>query len=302
MRRLLYGFGWVGVLVVMVVVFIHIGVEAAAASPVVEADQKTNVLSVSPDMLYATGEGAMPRASEQPNRAKAYIQAKSYAKMQAIASLVQEVKGAIISYSSNGSGCVADTKIKEEIKGVLDCVQVVSARKRTEDTDVIVEVTVCAPKPVIPMAASQGVGIGTASAAPKPFIPTWVLAQSNSPAPDAPFTSLIINAQGMGVLRSMSPRILCSDGTEVWGTLKVDYDFISDYGVVAYAGSLADAFANKRAGDRPLVIRATARGTSASKSDVIIPPDCAQRVLQEDRVSGFLADFRVIFVVDPQAP
>ena len=45
------------------------------------------------DMLYATGEGAMASTKEQPNRAKAYLAAKAYAKMQAIANLVQLGQG-----------------------------------------------------------------------------------------------------------------------------------------------------------------------------------------------------------------
>ncbi|MHB1463462.1 MAG: hypothetical protein ACYC1M_19455 [Armatimonadota bacterium] len=61
------------------------------------------------EMIYATGEGAIPNSSEQPNRAKAYLEAKSYAKMQAVANLVQKARGTLIEMTSVGKNYAADT-------------------------------------------------------------------------------------------------------------------------------------------------------------------------------------------------
>ena len=182
-------------------------------------------------MLYATGEGAVPDAKEQPNRAKAYLQAKSYAKMEAIASLVQEVRGTMISYCSNGRDYVADTRIKEEIKGVLDCVHVISAKKRPEGKDTIVEVTVRAPKPALPKAPPAPRGPSRPQGSGRPIVAQGL---SSRPPRMAAYTSVVIDATGLKVLRSMSPKILRPDGSEVWGTLKVDPDILSDYGIAAY--------------------------------------------------------------------
>lgn len=246
-----------------------------------------------PDMLYATGEGAVPDAKEQPNRAKAYLQAKTYAKMAAIASLAQEVRGTMISYCSDGRGCVADTRIKEEIKGVLDSVRVISARKRPEGKDTIVEVTVRAPRPAPPKEPPAP----KAPPAPRtPALPTWLTGPGS--ARDGCYTSVVIDATRLRVARCMSPRILRADGSEVWSTVKVDQDMLSEHGVAAYVRSRPEAFANRRCGERPLVIRAVDRGSSITRGDVVLSDADADRLLAEDRRAGFLEDLRVIIILD----
>jgi hypothetical protein len=264
---------------------------AAVAQTVWTAEPKEAVAR--PDMIYATGEGAVPDVKEQPNRAKAYLQAKTYAKMAAIASLAQEVRGTAISYCSTGKGCVADTRIKEEIKGVLDSIRVVSARKRPEGKNTIVEVTVRAPRPAPPKAAPAP---KDPPAPKKPPVPSWLSGRDRNPG--GHYTSLVIDAAGLGVMRSMSPRILRPDGSEVWGTLKVDPDVLSDYGVAAYVRSKSEAYANKRCGENPLLVRAIGRGPSATAADIVLRDDDASRLIDENRGAGFLEDLRVIIIVD----
>jgi hypothetical protein len=254
------------------------------------------------DMLYAVGEGAMPRASEQPNRAKAYLQAKAYAKMDAIASLAQAAKGTLISYNSKGNSYIANTVIKQEIKTILDSVQVVSAKKRAEGKDVIVEVTVRAPKPKLPK-VPKAPPVEQIKPSKKPFTPSWLSENAgvdsvSSPNDGRGYTSVIIDAAGFKITRSMMPKILRPDGSEVWGTMKVDYDFVADCGLISYARNTADALANKRAGDKPLVLRAIGRGSSTAKCDMVISAADADTLIAEDRKSGFLSDFRVIAILN----
>lgn len=252
------------------------------------------------DMIYATGEGAMPNTKEQPNRAKAYLQAKAYAKMQAIASLVQSAKGTLIDYQSDGRNCMADTKIKQQIKGVMDSVQVVSVSKRSVEKDIIVAVTVRAPRPIPPKPEPVPEPPKPAVPAQAASGPTWLYPGNQKNRTDNPdcYTSLIIDAQGLGVARSMSPKILRGDYSELWGTLKSDIDFLTDYGIVAYATNRAEALANCRAGQKPLIIRAVKCGNVSSQGDVIIANSDANLIENEDRKSHFLDDFRVIIIVD----
>lgn len=252
------------------------------------------------DMIYATGEGAIPNSKEQPNRAKAYLQAKAYAKMQAIASLVQSAKGTLIEYQSNGRNYMADTQIKQQINGVLDSVQVVSVSKRSVEKDIIVAVTVRAPRPIPPKPQAE-------PQLPKPSVPaqaacgpTWLYpdSQKNRAISSDCYTSLILDAQGLGVDRSMSPKILRSDRSELWGTMKSDIDFLNDYGIAAYATNRAEAIANCRAGQKPLIIRALKSNSMSSPGDVTISDSDANLIREEDRKSHFLDDFRVIIIVD----
>ena len=260
-------------------------------------------------MLRATGQGAMPSATEEPNRARAYLKAKSYAKMDAIANLVQAARGTAIKYRSTGRGYISEEEISQEIDGVVDSVQIVSERKQQEGKDTIVEVTVQSPLPFADRQEALGAGpnspgVQIASAA---HDASWIASAGPkvdrgmpvARAKEAAYTSVIINAVGLSVKRSMAPKILRSDESEVWGTVKLDYDFVEDHGIVAYVRSVAEAFGNARSGENPLVIRALARGSSPYKGDVIISDEDAAYLLAESKRSNFLGEFRVIFVIDP---
>jgi len=260
-----------------------------------------------PGTVYATGEGAVAAPAEEPNRAKAYLQAKAYARMQATANLLQALRGTNITYRASGNGFGCDEELSQQTNGVLDGVRIVSERRKQEGKDTIVEVTVAASASALAAASSRaGAQVASTrldptwakSAAPAPTTSTE-LTNSLRPASEEPYTAVIIDARGLGVARSMSPKIVEPGGSEVWGTVKVDYDFVSDHGIVAYARGLAEAYANARAGANPMVIRAVGRGPSPSRSDVVISSVDAEYLLSENRRSGFLDDFRVIFVVDP---
>jgi|GEM_PF-2383254 len=125
------------------------------------------------------------------------------------------------------------------------------------------------------------------------------------PSGDA-FTSLIIDATGFKLDRSMSPKILRSDGVQVWGSLAKltdeQYDIIQERGMVSYAKTVEEACANSRAGLRPLIVRAI--GTTGGKlcSDVVVADTDAERILVENSKSKFLEVFNIIFVQNEVSP
>ena len=278
---------------------------ALAISSLAAAPTKPRSLDKQPSALTATGEGAMPTAQEQPNRAKAYLQAKSYARAQAVANLIQDAQGTSISYSATGKDYSMDERLSQEIGGMVEHVRVVSERKLQVGKDTLVEVTVQAPLPerwqnapaAKAVSASNAAGNSWTVASTAPVAPS---ASSFRKAKEAPYTSVIIDTLGLGVTRSMSPKILRADASEVWGTVHVSYDFIADHGIVAYARTMGEAYSNARAGANPLVIRALQRGESAYGCDALLSNDDAEYLLSENRRSGFLKDFRVIFLVDAE--
>jgi len=263
-----------------------------------------------PNMLYAIGEGAMPTVTEQPNRAKAYLQAKAYAKAEAVANLIQAAEGTSISYHATGKDFGMEEQVNQEIEGMVEHVQIVSERKVQVGKDTVVEVTVESPIPERWKAAPARKAASakpTEKKASENAEPSWVTETAQTAAParvavqrakESVYTSLIVNAHGLGVSRSMSPKILRQDGSELWGTVKVNYDFIADHGIVAYTRTMGEAYSNERAGDNPLVIRAIDRGPSSYKSDVILSDADADYLVSENKRGKFLQDFRVIFVVD----
>ena len=130
-------------------------------------------------------------------------------------------------------------------------------------------------------------------------------AQSQSPAasakpsePGKPYTSVIIDALGLGLDRCMSPKIRRADGIEVWGTVKVDLNYVEEHGIVVYAMSLDDANKNDRCGSNPMMIKAIARAGGEFRSDPVISDADADLLLAENKKGKFLDKFNVIFIKD----
>ncbi|MEN6358129.1 MAG: hypothetical protein ABFD83_13720 [Armatimonadota bacterium] len=113
--------------------------------------------------------------------------------------------------------------------------------------------------------------------------------------PGRPYTSLIIDASGMTLKRCMSPKIRQSDGTEVWGTVKFDMDFLEDHGIVVYVKSMEDAKKNDRCGSNPMIVKAL-RVDGKADSDPIIADEDAKLLLEENSRGKFLDKFDVIFL------
>lgn len=155
---------------------------------------------------------------------------------------------------------------------------------------------------------TTGQGVPVTVAAVPAALPV-VSAPSTVPAPAAvvalkpsepgkPYTSVIIDATGVGLDRCMSPKIRKSDGSEVWGTMSVDIDFVEDHGIVGYAKDMGEALKCPRSGANPLVIKAIGRAGGNFKSDPIISNADAAFLLAENAKGGFLEKFNVIFIKD----
>jgi hypothetical protein len=114
---------------------------------------------------------------------------------------------------------------------------------------------------------------------------------------DRGYTSVIIDARGLGLERSMSPRIRRLDGSSVWTGGEASPDFVIEEGIVVYARSVEEARSFKRAGSRPLILEAADRYNQAFSSDPLLSEDDAEYLLKTARRDGFLKKFNVIFVV-----
>jgi hypothetical protein len=114
-------------------------------SPLVE-NVKGGQIDWGKEMMYASGEGAMPSTAEEPNRARAKLKAKEYAKMAATANLLMLIEGTSISYNATGKNFMADDiTLKQTIEGYVKNVNIVRTITRTEEGDTIVKVTVGTP-------------------------------------------------------------------------------------------------------------------------------------------------------------
>jgi hypothetical protein len=257
-------------------------------------------------VLTATGVGLMPR--DEPNRARAYLKARGYARLDALANLLMLIDRVQIDAQYVGADYIAQSEeIRASINGFVRGAQVLEERKIFIEGQEAVQVTVGTA-----MYGQRGLSrlllkpTETLSPplAPEPLLPRIELQATNTPAEGTPtvegnYTGLIIDARGLKVQPAMAPRILKADGTVLYGTGKVDFDQLIEKGMASYYRDMGAARADSRAGSNPLVIRAIGVYRRAVATiDVVISDADAAKLLAEDARTQFLKQMRVVFVVD----
>ncbi len=256
-------------------------------------------------VLSATGVGLMPR--NESDRARAYLKARGYARLDALANLLMLIDRVQIDAQYVGADYTAQSEeIRATISGFIRGAQVIDERKVLIEGQEAVQVTVgtamygqrglsrylLKPTPTPPSTAAE------------PALPRIELVSPNTPATGTPvaegnYTGLIIDARGLKVQPAMAPRILKADGTVLYGVGKLDLDQLIQKGMAAYYRDLTAARADSRAGSNPLVLRPIGVFRRAvATTDVVISDADAARLLAEDTRTGFLKAMKVVFVVD----
>jgi len=132
----------------------------------------------------------------------------------------------------------------------------------------------------------------TAPAKPKGFAP-------GDPAPGgAEYTGLIIDCRGLDMSSCMSPKIYDEDGDEVYGTMKVEPEYVIETGIASFPRSMQEARRSSRVGDRPLVIRAI-RVADQNRYYAVIPRSLADRARAANQTSRYFERTAVCLVLDP---
>lgn len=121
--------------------------------------------------------------------------------------------------------------------------------------------------------------------------------------PDA-YTGLVIDARGIKVGRSMSPRIYDVKGKEIYGPtiLGRENHTLEEYiilGVVEYirdnGTDLKEQLKSSRAGSKPLIVKAM--GVQGEFNDnIVVSEEDGNLILKEDELSKFLEDMAVVIV------
>ncbi|MHB9038431.1 MAG: hypothetical protein ACYC64_17405 [Armatimonadota bacterium] len=307
------------------ILLVHIICGAGWCGQSVQAFNKDSKIDWTNRMYVARGRGAMPSAQEEPNRARAYLKAERYAEMAAIANLKMAIEGTTINFESSGRDFMADAEVRQHIEGFVKNVDIGKHWNEQEDGYTIVVAEVRTPmfgddspgsafldqlqqsesaessdspvnvilKPDIsPSKSVQPAGAGVTDHANADLLSV------KPSSPGAVYTSLVIDTTGYKLDRCMSPKIRRDDGSEVWGTVNVDHDYVQDHGIVVYATSPGDARKNPRCGSNPLIIRAVGRSGGKYYSDPVVSDSDAQLILEENTKSGYLDKFNVIIIKD----
>ena len=264
----------------------------------------------------ATGEGAMPTVKDEPNRARAYLKAKGYARMAATANLLAAIEGTTISFEATGKDYMEEATVRQKIEGYVKNVEITKTSKETVEGDTVVIVEVRAP-----MFGQNGPGsvlVGQEIKQEKANLETTTTVETNvkvtlkqdlkplkevtiEPAVASSgegYSSVIIDTSGYKLDRCMSPKVRRDDGSEVWGSVKADPNLVLERGIVSYATTLQDAKNSTRCGSSPLLIKAIGRAGGRFNSDPVISDEDAQVMLAENAKSGFLDKLNVIVVKD----
>lgn len=285
-------------------------VSCLAATPSVEKIGRNAKIDWTNHWYVATGEGAIPSKKEEPNRARARLKAKDYAKAAALANLLMAVQGTTVSYDSIGKDYMANTTVRQKIEGFVNNATVTKTWDEKYEGDTIVVVEVRAPMfsnggPGDVFVSEEAQGAASApetqvTVVTRPDRPSGIAAKPAAvPTPAKPYTGLIVDCRGYKLDRCMSPKIRTADGDEVWGTVKADPDMVIERGIVSYVTSMVDARKNPRAGANPLVIRATGRAGGRFFSDPVVSDADAELLISADARGRFLDRFNVIFIKDP---
>ena len=111
------------------------------------------------------------------------------------------------------------------------------------------------------------------------------------------YTGLVIDARGLGVLPSMSPKIYDVTGNEVYGTMIVDPDFVIEQGIAGFAESVETAVEEGIVGGNPMVVRAISLAEDPSRGSVVVRDNDAVRILAANVKSAFFNNYKVAIIM-----
>lgn len=233
--------------------------------------------------ITAVGIGApnpsMPEVTARPMAIRA-------ARDVALRNALELIKGMQMNSSTTVENFMVQSDvIRTSVDGYIRKFEASEPRYMSDKT---IEITV-----TIPMDAGLAEAILPPSimAAPTAIIPPVTGRSAN-------FTGLIIDARGTGAIPALVPKVIDEDGKEVYGSAYVSREWAVKWGMAGYAKTPDQATNFKdRIGSTPGMIKAL-KATGPSRCDLVIANKDALDVRAAAKSMKFLADSRVIIVVD----
>ncbi len=234
-------------------------------------------------VITSVGIGAPPANPANPAQARAM--AERAAQVVAYRNLLEAVKGVRIDSTTTVENfMVTSDVIRTQVSGFVQGATVMDKKYMSDGS---VEVTV----------GMKLTGALADSLLPKtpPVAPPVGMATPGSTG--QVYTGLIVDARGLGVRPAMAPKILNEDGKEVYGSAWINRDWAVREGMAGYLKDPAQAQANPRVTDKPLVVKAIKTSGDARVDTVISNADAA--VIQGSSQNlNFLEKCKVIILVD----
>lgn len=248
---------------------------AAAADDSVVQKVGHGEINWSKKYVTATGSGASNL--KDASVAQARLMAERAAKLDALRNILETIQGIQVSGARSANDLMSNGEIKTRISGMAQGYKVVDTKYYSDGSvDVVIQ-----------MPIDENL---TNALVERPKKARKVSTEGAAGA-----TGLIVNARGLGLTPSMAPRIVDEAGKEVYGTEVVSDKGLKQGGIVGYAKS--DDQAKDRVGDKPTVVKAL-RLADKSKTDVVIANGDADKLRDPNSNLSFLADGKVVILVD----
>jgi hypothetical protein len=234
-------------------------------------------------VITAVGIGAPPPSPANPAQARAM--AERAAQVVAYRNLLEAVKGVRVDSTTTVENFIVTSDlVRTQVSGF---VQGATIQDKKYMSDGSVEVTV----------AMKLTGALADTLLPKalPGQPAGIAASPG--AAGQAYTGLIVDARGLGVRPAMAPKVLNEDGKEVYGSAWINRDWAVREGMAGYLKDPAQAQANPRVTDKPLMVKAI-KASGEGRTDVVISNADAGMIHGAAQNLSFLEKCRVIILVD----
>jgi len=234
--------------------------------------------------------GVAPYPARAESRAHARMQARQAAILDAQQQLVEQLYGVQVTATRRKSNQRIDEDIAAHTEGVLRGARIVAERDRGDLYEVRMRWTPPSGAGALPQPERQ-------PALPKPT-PVGTPPTRHAPRIPMGYTGVVIDARGLGLQPSMSPRLRDAYGNTLWGNLEIAPEVVIEYGLAGWARTEAELkHPNLRAriGENPLWIRAI-RVQGVGRNEIILDSADAERLLRENAVGGFLERLAVVFL------
>jgi hypothetical protein len=225
-------------------------------------------------VVRCTGSGAANMRDAAGNAAVARIGAEKVAKLDALRSCMETLKGVQLQSGQTVGGALqSDGALSGRVEGLLRGFKVVGKPRYFSDGGVELDVEV-------PLEGALSDAL-LPKAEPRP----------PASAGPAAGTSLVVDARGLKVVPALAPRILDEGGNEIYGPASLGQAG-REGGAAAYARDLeaAKAALAERLGDRPVVVRAA----RAVGSDLVL--SAADAASLAGKSLAFLAAGKVVIL------
>ena len=241
------------------------------------AEERPHVPGVDWERMVIRASGSGAPDLNAPNIAVARLGAERAARLDAMRNILETLQGVRVTTDSTAGGVMdSDSAVKARVEGILRNFEVVDTRYYADGgVEVDVEMSL----------------VGQLAQSLLPPGPT----ETPSTEGEVSHSGVIVDATGMEMSPALAPRILDERGNEIYGSRMVSPEAVVSRGVVAYRPSMEAARKDTDiVGDTPLVLRAL----EGKGSDVVITNADAANLGGESRNLSFLAEGRVVFVID----